>query len=72
MQAQSRGDFKFGLATGYVGSFKYQIRINRREEIGESGYCEYSDCRSLLWQEEDKQEKMRAEFANNVPFACKK
>ena len=72
VQAQSRGDFKFGLAAGYVGSFKYQLKINHHEEIGESGYCEYIDCRSLTWQEKNKQEKMRDEFANSVPFACKK
>ena len=72
VQAQSRGDFKFGLAAGYVGSFKYQVRINHHEETGESGYCEYIDCRSLSWQEKNKQEKMRDELANPVPFACKK
>ena len=72
VQAQSRGDFKFGLAAGYVGSFKYQLKINHHEEMGESGYCEYIDCRSLTWQEKNKQEKMRDEFANSVPFACKK
>ncbi|NNH02202.1 DUF6670 family protein [Acinetobacter sp. ANC 5414] len=72
VQAQSRGDFKFGLAAGYVGSFKYQIKINHYEEMGESGYCEYIDCRSLNWQEKDKEEKMRDELVNTVPFACKK
>ena len=72
VQAQSRGDFKFGLAAGYVGSFKYQIKINQHEETGESGYIEYSDCRALLWQEQDKAEKMRSELMNQVPFACKK
>ncbi|MFH7767621.1 DUF6670 family protein [Acinetobacter sp. BSP-28] len=72
IQAQSRGDFKFGLAAGYVGSFKYQVRINHHEETGESGYCEYIDCRSLSWQEKNKQEKMRDELVNPVPFACKK
>lgn len=72
VQAQSRGDFKFGLAAGYVGSFKYQIKINNHEETGESGYCEYVDCRSLTWQEKNKQEKMQDELTNIVPFTCKK
>ncbi len=61
VQAQSRGDFKFGLAAGYVGSFKYQLKINHHEEMGESGYCEYIDCRSLTWQEKNKQEKIGSE-----------
>lgn len=57
VQAQSRGDFKFGLAAGYVGSFKYQLKINHHEEMGESGYCEYIDCRSLTWQEKINKKK---------------
>ena len=57
IQAQSRGDFKFGLMAGYMGSFHYQVRIADQIEIGEGGYCEYIDCRSLLWQEQDKHHK---------------
>lgn len=57
VQAQSRGDFKFGLAAGYVGSFKYQVKINNEEQEGESGYCEYIDCRSLRWQEKTNKQK---------------
>lgn len=72
VQAQSRGDFKFGLAAGYVGSFKYQVKINKQEEVGESGYCEYIDCRSLRWQEKNKQAKIKDEFAHPAPFTCKK
>ncbi len=71
VQAQSRGDFKFGLAAGYVGSFKYQVKINNEEQEGESGYCEYIDCRSLRWQEKNKQAKIKDNFAHSVPFACK-
>lgn len=72
VQAQSRGDFKFGLAAGYVGSFKYQIKINSREEYGEAGYCEYVDCRTLKWQEKNQDEKILDDFANSVPFMLKK
>lgn len=72
IQAQSRGDFKFGLAAGYVGSFHYQIKINEYQENGESGYCEYIDCRALKWQEQNKTEKLRNNLANSVPFFVKK
>ena len=47
-------DFKFGLAAGYVGSFKYQLKMDNYEEQGESGYCEYVDCRALKWQKKIK------------------
>ncbi|MFH7810007.1 DUF6670 family protein [Acinetobacter sp. BSP-153] len=70
--AQSRGDFKFGLAAGYVGSFKYQVKIDNYEENGESGYCEYVDCRALKWQEHNSQEKIRNEIGEIVPFSLKK
>ena len=40
--------------------------------LSQNGYIEYSDCRALLWQEQDKAEKMRSELMNQVPFACKK
>lgn len=72
IQAQSRGDFKFGLAAGYVGSFKYQIKINAREEYGEAGYCEYVDCRALKWQEKNQDEKILDDLINTVPFMLKK
>ena len=72
LSGQSRGDFKFGLAAGYVGSFKYQVKINGYEENGESGYCEYVDCRALKWQEHDAQEKKRSEIGEIVPFSLKK
>ena len=49
--AQSRGDFKFGLAAGFVGSFCYQIVMNGEKFSGEHAYCEYVDCRSLKYQE---------------------
>ncbi|MEG2301230.1 MAG: hypothetical protein RSC03_12235, partial [Acinetobacter sp.] len=70
--AQSRGDFKFGLAAGYVGSFKYQLKLDNYEEQGESGYCEYVDCRALKWQEKKSQEKNRNEIGEIVPFSLKK
>lgn len=69
--AQSRGDFKFGLAAGYVGSFKYQVTIDGEEEDGESGYCEYIDCRSLKWQESNFKEKSLAELAYPSVFVLK-
>ena len=72
IQAQSRGDFKFGLAAGYVGSFQYQIKMNAREESGEAGYCEYVDCRPLKWQEKNKNEKIWDDLADSVPFMLKK
>lgn len=70
--AQSRGDYKFGLAAGYVGSFTYQIQMNEKEYLGEAGYCEYIDCRPLKWQEKNKEEKLLDKFANNVPILLKK
>lgn len=72
LQAQSRGDYKFGLAAGYVGSFCYQIKINDHYEEGKSGYCEYIDCRSLKWQEQNQNEKTKREVANPVPYSVKK
>lgn len=72
IQAQSRGDFKFGLAAGYVGSFNYQIKVNQHHEEGNSGYIEYVDCRKLLFQEHDKNEKLLDGLANPVPFTLKK
>lgn len=70
--AESRGDFKFGLAAGYVGSFCYQVHIDGQEEIGESGYCEYIDCRNLKWQEKDKEQKLLEKLANPIPYFAKK
>lgn len=69
--AQSRGDFKFGLAAGYVGSFKYQVNIDGQEEEGESGYCEYIDCRPLRWQESNFKEKNLQELAYPSVFVLK-
>lgn len=61
---QSRGDFKFGLAAGFVGSFCYQVLINGEKFVGEHGYCEYVDCRSLKYQEL-KQEHTQCNLAYN-------
>lgn len=70
--AQSRGDFKFGVGAGYVGSFSYSVKINNQEEIGEGGYCEYIDCRSLRWQEQNKDDEIYNSNANFVPFMAKR
>lgn len=70
--AESRGDFKFGLAAGYVGSFKYVVTIDGIAEQGESGYCEYIDCRNLKFQEQSKTEENIEKMANTVPCALKK
>lgn len=72
VHAESRGDYKFGLAAGYVGSFKYQVNIDGIEEIGESGYCEYIDCRALKWQEMNNQEKIHNKMTNSLPCTLKK
>ena len=71
LQGQSRGDFKFGLAAGYVGSFNYQVSINGETEHGEGGYCEYIDCRSLRFQEQNKTEKLLGNLSNSVPIMLK-
>ena len=57
IQCESRGDFKFGLAAGFVGSFCYEVLVNGEKFVGEHGYCEYIDCRSLKYQELKKEEK---------------
>lgn len=54
LYGKSRGDFKFGLAAGYVGSFVYQARWIDQTFHGEAGYCEYIDCRPLRWVEENQ------------------
>lgn len=72
VQAQSRGDFKFGLGAGYAGSFNYQIKINDEIECGEGGYCEYVDCRALKWQEKNEKDKLTDKYGNIVPFMLKK
>ncbi|WP_168461098.1 XapX domain-containing protein [Acinetobacter sp. A1] len=72
VKAQSRGDFKFGAAAGYVGSFQYQLSINGNLQQGEAGYCEYIDCRALKWQEQDQAENVPAAVLNPEPFMIKK
>ena len=71
MQAKSRGDYKFGLAAGYVGSFQYQIQINNEHENGESGYCEYIDCRELCYQEQSEQQFDTPKMQFSQAFARK-
>ncbi|OTG89542.1 DUF6670 family protein [Acinetobacter sp. ANC 3813] len=70
--AKSRGDYKFGVGAGYAGSFSYQVKINDELEEGESGYCEYIDCRSLNWQEKNKKEKFFDELNDSAPIFLKK
>lgn len=71
IQAQSRGDFKFGLAAGYVGSFTYQVKIDEYREEGAAGYCEYIDCRPLKWQEKKNEGKNTNKIPEIVPIALK-
>lgn len=72
IQAQSRGDYKFGLGAGYVGSFSFQITLNDEKIDGENGYCEYIDCRPLKWQEIDKDHQILEKSQNSVPIMLKK
>lgn len=72
MCGQSRGDFKFGLGSGFAGSFSYSISLNGHDETGESGYCEYIDCRTLNWQEQNQKEKLMNQLAEPVPIFLKK
>ena len=58
LYGESRGDYKFGLAAGYIGSFRYQLSWNEQCLQGEGGYCEYIDCRPLRWQEKNQDEKI--------------
>lgn len=72
VQGQCRGDFKFGLGTGFVGSFFYQVTFNQQQYCGEAGYCEYIDCRALKWQEQNKPEQILNNLDNSVPLILKK
>ena len=72
VMGESRGDYKFGLAAGYVGSYCYTVEIDSQTEKGKSAYCEYIDCRSLKWQEQNQDQKNKQELANPVPCALKK
>lgn len=72
IRGESRGDFKFGFAAGYAGSFNYSVTIDDVTEEGKSGYCEYVDCRQLRWQEKNEEEKNRANIMNIVPCTLKK
>ncbi|AOA59385.1 hypothetical protein [Acinetobacter larvae] len=59
---QSRGDYKFGAAAGYAGSFQYQVQLNDEYFSGEAAYCEYIDCRALNWQEQDQEQRSPAKI----------
>lgn len=72
IEAQSRGDYKFGLAAGYVGSFCYQIQLNQQFYEGKSAYCSYIDCRPLNWQEYRQTEKDHFEASEKASFLVKK
>ncbi|EXE14695.1 hypothetical protein J559_1080 [Acinetobacter sp. 983759] len=72
LHAQSRGDFKFGLAAGYVGSFRYQAHWEGESYEGESGYIEYIDCRPLRWQEKNEQDKILDQLSVAEPCILKK
>ncbi|TCM70732.1 hypothetical protein EC844_1011 [Acinetobacter calcoaceticus] len=69
--AQSRGDFKFGLGAGYAGSFNYQIEIDQLQEEGTAGYCEYIDCRPLMWQEKNHPEMLREQLEHPIAVTIK-
>lgn len=66
-----RGDFKYGLGAGFVGSFSYHVQINNVSEFGEAGYCEYIDCRPLRWQTIDEREKKIALIEQTLPIALR-
>ncbi len=72
IQAQSRGDFKFGLAAGYVGSFRYEVNFQGRNYNGEGAYCEYVDCRPLKWQENNEKSFFQEKLLNTEPCFLKK
>ena len=67
-----RGDYKFGLGEGYVGSFDYEIYINNQDEKGEGGYIQYIDCRGLKYQELDETERKENNLFNFDLISCKK
>lgn len=72
LTGQSRGDFKFGVGTGYAGSFRYQIKCQDQYYEGESGYCEYIDLRPLNWQENNEEELNIEKEAIIQPVLLKK
>ncbi|KQF21508.1 hypothetical protein APC04_01595 [Acinetobacter baumannii] len=72
LYGESRGDYKFGLAAGYIGSFRYQLSWNDQCLQGEGGYCEYIDCRPLRWQEKNQNEKMLDKLLLLQPCLYKK
>ena len=72
LRGQSRGDFKFGVGAGYVGSFRYRARFRNQEFEGESAYCEYIDIRPLNWQEKNQKQMLAGEFLQIQPCLLKK
>ncbi|OTG80446.1 hypothetical protein B9T31_16295 [Acinetobacter sp. ANC 4558] len=67
-----RGDFKFGLGAGFVGSFYYTLTMNNEVFEGTGGYCEYIDCRALRWQEQNKEESLINKIEQVAPIMIKK
>ncbi len=57
LHGYSRGDFKYGLGAGYVGSFRFELCFAGQDYSGEAAYCEYIDCRPLRFQEKDLKER---------------
>ena len=72
LYAQSRGDYKFGMGAGYVGSFRYQASWAGQSFTGEAGYNEYIDCRPLRWQEKNEQDKLQDQLTVAEPCILKK
>ncbi|HBP4179918.1 TPA: hypothetical protein L5Z95_006616, partial [Pseudomonas aeruginosa] len=44
IRGDANGDFQYGLAAGYVGSYRYEGRFRGRPVSG-TGYIEYIDLR---------------------------
>jgi len=44
IEATANGDFKYGMAGGYAGSYQYSGRF-KGQSINGTGYIEYIDCR---------------------------
>lgn len=72
VKAQSRGDYKFGVGSGFVGSFSYVAYWNQQIFYGESGYIEYIDMRPLLWQERHETPLLELKEVEIQPCMLKK
>ncbi|WP_288378249.1 DUF6670 family protein [uncultured Acinetobacter sp.] len=72
VKGKSRGDFKFGLAAGYAGSFQFNAIYNNQHYKGEAGYIEYIDMRPLHWQEKDQSALLELKNTEIQPCILKK